>query len=315
MDAVAADPLALTRAALVDCSDRGRLELRGEDRVRFLGGLVTCDVASLEPGSGAYGFFTSPQGRILSDVVVLALEDRLWLEIPAGLHGEISEHLEKYIVADRVEVHGLADLVLMRLLYPEGSAPDFGRGLGDAPFAHARVLCGATEIHAARTPLWGAGAVTLWLSSGVAEPTLDELVVAADAERADPDRADLQRITAGIPRFGVDFDASNLPQETRLDGAVSYEKGCYLGQEIVARLHYRGQPAREIRRLSGKGEPPAPGAPLELAGAPVGTVTSAVPSPRGWVGLAMVARKGLEATELELGGAVRVEEPPQLRLS
>src|SRR6185295_10604111 len=94
---------------LADRSWTGRLEVLGADRLRFLNAYVTCDVKSLAPGEGAYGFLTNPQGRILSDLVVLVREDRLWLEIPPGREEAIASHLGKYVLADRVEVHGLAE--------------------------------------------------------------------------------------------------------------------------------------------------------------------------------------------------------------
>ena len=90
--------------ALLDRSSAARLELRGADRQRFLNGLVTCDTKTLKPGHGVYGFFTDGKGRVLADVVVLALEDRLWLELPAGQGDAIARHLQKYIIADRVDV-------------------------------------------------------------------------------------------------------------------------------------------------------------------------------------------------------------------
>ena len=129
------------------------------------------------------------------------------------------------------------------------------------------------------------------------------------------------RAAAGIPRFGVDFEASNLPQEARVDAAINYEKGCYLGQEVVARMHYRGRPARELRRVAGGGAAPAAGSDL-YAGAgesadgsrSVGRITSAVPAPDGtsWQGLAMLAKTALEAeaVALQTGGAVQILGAP-----
>src|SRR3954465_7339902 len=94
---------------LADRSWMDRVEIVGADRQRFLNAYVTCDVKSLAPGEGAYGFLTNPQGRILSDLVVLAHEDRLWLQLPPGREEAVASHLRKYILADRVEIRGLDD--------------------------------------------------------------------------------------------------------------------------------------------------------------------------------------------------------------
>lgn len=297
--------------ALADVSDLGRVELVGEDRVRFLSGLVTCDVAALEPGQGAYGFFTTPQGRILSDVVVLCHADRLWLELPRGRGRTVREHLAKYIVADRVEVRSLADVLTFRLVgegLPSWLAAQ-SAGLPSGPFGHAAVTVDGTDVHVASTPFLGVPAATLWVSSGIAEPVWQDLVDRG-ARPAGHGTLEALRVAAGVPRFGPDFDDGNLPQETRIDGAVSYDKGCYLGQEIVARLHYRGQPAREVRRVRGAGD--APTVPIDLAES-AGSLSSAVSlGAEGWVGLALVARRALDEPSLETsaGAAMDVGEPP-----
>src|SRR5215213_2916654 len=128
---------------LLDRSGAGRLELLGADRQRFLNAYVTCDVKALPPGQGAYGFFTSPQGRILSDVMVLAHEDRLWLEVAPGREQLLADHLKKYTLADRVEVRTLDDMVPLSLIGPHagevlrGGNP--GVELPSGLWQHARV--------------------------------------------------------------------------------------------------------------------------------------------------------------------------------
>ena len=308
----------LGAVAIADVSAGARLELVGEDRARFLNGLVTCDIAALDPGQGSYGFFTTPQGRVLADVVVLALEDRLWLELPPGSGQDLRAHLEKYIVADRVEVRTISDLVTFRLVGPstEPLLEGHGQRLPEGAFAHGVIELPEAEVHASRTSLCGAPAVTLWMSSGIAQGVLDDLLSQEGGPRLVGFSAlESARLLAGIPRFGPDFDDGNLPQEIRLDDAVSYDKGCYLGQEIVARLHYRGQPARELRRLHGSGEPPPPGAVLEASGERAGLVTGAVAADSGeWRGLAMIERRYLVEDELRWSGQpVSIEPPAQVR--
>ncbi len=119
---------------LADRSWMGRLEILGADRHRFLNAYVTCDVKSLAPGEGAYGFVTTHQGRILSDLVVTALEDRLWLLLPPGQEEAVARHLRKYILADRVEVRPLEDMRPVTLIGPRAAEV-----LGDAGAAAGRL--------------------------------------------------------------------------------------------------------------------------------------------------------------------------------
>src|SRR5262245_2112606 len=108
--------------ALVDRSSAaGRIELAGADRQRFANAYLTCEVKGLSPGSGAYGFLTSAQGRILSDAVVLVQEDRLWMEVSPGQEGPIADHLKKYVLADRVEIRPLPDVHLISLVGPRAA--------------------------------------------------------------------------------------------------------------------------------------------------------------------------------------------------
>lgn len=324
--------------ALVDRSFVGRLELLGADRQRFLNGLLTCDVKALAPGEGAFGFFCQAQGKILAEVLVLALADRLWLELPPGRGKAIADHLGKYLIADRVEVLPLADMLPLSLLGPGvdaalGSlAPEAAETLcGELPpgrARNARASIAGIEVCAVRSALAGQAAVTLWTSASVAAPLFEELVGGSGAVPVGVDALERARVLSGRPAFGPDYGADHFPQETGLeDLAVSYTKGCYLGQEVVARIHYRGKANRAARRLVFSGPlPPAPGSPLRLpagaeeageTGEEVGRVGSAVPGADAAgraLGIAVVHRKGYEpGTRLEVaGGWAEVEELPRL---
>jgi len=138
-------------------------------------------------------------------------------------------------------------------------------------------------------------------------------LVAAGVPEADPEAREALRLETGMPVFGIDYGSDNLPQETGLEDSISYTKGCYLGQEVVARLHYRGQVARRLARLqSMAGEAPSPGTVLFLEGRPAGTVTSTARSPTAGsvLVLAMLQRRALEpGTQLQIeggGSVVRV---------
>lgn len=302
---------------LVDRSWIGRLELTGADRLRLLNALVTCDVKSLAPGAGAYGCFTGPQGKILADLVALALGDRLWLELPAGREEAIAAHLRKYILADRVEVMPLEDMLPVTLLGPRaaevlGSAAE----AAGKPWAHGRAGVLGSEVELARRPLLGAPAYTLWVSASIARELIEELLATGRVQAVGFAALEVARAEAGIPRFGLDYGAESFPQEAGLEEAgVSYEKGCYLGQEVVARIHYRGQVHRALRGLAFEAMP-SRGAKILAGGSEVGAVATAVESPDlGSIGLAVLKRQGTEpgaTLEIEPGGRAMVRELPPL---
>lgn len=323
---VAAEVRALREGCgLLDRSFVGRLELTGADRQRFLNGLVTCDVKALTPGAGAYGFFTAIKGKVLFDVAVLALADRLRLELPPGSEGAVAEHLSKYQIADRVEVSPLTATLPLTLAGPRAAevlaATGGGGDLADlagAPWSSASAMLAGFEVVAVRQGLIGVPALTLWVAAADAAGLAEALLAAGGPAGLVPvgvDAAEVVRSEAGIPRFGRDFGPDHFPQETGLDetaGAVSYTKGCYLGQEVVARIHYRGGVNRLLRGLrfeAGAGTP-LPGAALLFEDREAGTATTVVSSPAlgRTVGLAILhKRAATPGTILEVAGGGRAE--------
>ncbi|MEP7011373.1 MAG: folate-binding protein [Acidobacteriota bacterium] len=282
---------------LIDLSFRGRLELIGADRLRFLNGQVTCEVKSLAAGSGTYGFFTTGQGKVMADFGLLAFEDRLWLDLPAGLDDEIAAHLAKYLIADRVEVKRLDGVVPLALVGPGLSAvlPDLS-SLPEGEWGHGKVEIGGVEVELSRHPHFGAPGAVAWVAAESAG-RLTEALSERGARPVSFEAVEILRVEAGLPRFGVDFGPENFPQETgQEEAAVSYTKGCYLGQEVVARIHYRGGVQRSMRGLRFEGEIPERGAPLSFEGREAGTVGSTVKSPRfGGIGLAVIHKRGAAA--------------------
>jgi len=301
--------------AVVDRSEAGRIELLGADRQRFANAYLTCEVKALEPGDGAYGFLTSAQGRILSDAVVLVLEDRLWMELGPGQEGPIADHLKKYILADRVEIRPLAEMVPVSLTGPR-TAEILGAEaeLPDAAWAHVRRTVMGTEVRLQRGGRSVPWDYTLWTAASLAQQLIEELE-RKGAHRAGSEALEILRVEKGLPRFGRDYGPENFPQETGLEEAVSYTKGCYLGQEVVARIHYRGGVQKVLRGLVFEGEAaPAPGTALLAEGRDAGTVTSVVRSPSlgRAVGLTILHRRAAApGTRLELagGGTAEVREP------
>ena len=290
---------------IADRSWAGLLEITGKDRQRFVNAYITCEVKDLAPRQTAYGFFTSPQGRILSDVVVLALEDRFWLEVGPGQEETIASHLQKYILADRVEVRPLEGVLPITLVGPRAEEI-----LGTSPQGDVKVQ---------KSGRFGAPAWTLWTPEAEAESLIGRLIERG-ARPVGTEALEVLRTEAGIPRFGRDFGPDNFPQETgEEEEAVSYTKGCYLGQEVVARIHYRGGVQKTLRGLVFEpGTGPGPGVQLLLEGRQAGIATTVVQSialgrP---VGLGILHKRAaepgtrLQMESIEQIGEVEVRELP-----
>lgn len=285
------------------------IELTGADRHRFLSGLVTCAVENMEEGEIRYGFFTSVKGRILADVVILSVPDRLLLELPPGRGEVIADHLRKYRIADRVEIEP-ATIVPLTLLGGVDATEPLGR---EVPGEAWRIRFDSLEAPWAavdRRPVLGLDAVTCWTDPDRAPSLWRHL--ADEALPVGWDAVEIHRVERGRPRFGTDFGPDVFPQETGLEEeAVSYEKGCYLGQEVVARIHYRGRVNRLIVGLLVDGEEvPPPGAAVSEGGRSAGEITSSVRSPAldRPVALGLVhARAGDPGTLVELEGGVSAE--------
>lgn len=294
--------------------------LGGEDRCRYLNGLVTCQVQGLEPGSGVYGFFTDNKGHILSDVVIRAQEDRFWLELPIDSSVTIAEQLNRYIVADRVDVE--ADLDVVGLSIVGGDCEAAVRELVGpieelgSSWSHVEVELFGEPTHLCRDERMGAPSRTFWVPRASSQQIFDRLLesLPPDSGLVSDAAVDVARVAAGMALFGTDFGPENLPQESGIDGAVSFEKGCYLGQEVVARLHYRGQASRAIRSIRFESAEPLPkGSKLLLDGRQAGVVTSFahIPGSQNALGLAMLQRRAFDTgtkLEDEQGRVVEVVE-------
>ncbi len=298
-------------AGLADRSACGRLVLTGADRQRFLNGQVTCDVKALTPGTGAYGFFTSPQGKILADVAVLLHGEEIWLELPPGREEAIAAQLQKYIIVDRVEVRPLAGYRVLTLLGPRAAEVlrTWTPTLPETPWSHLSlpgIGKGGEPVTLVRQDGLGVEAWSLWMPAAAAEALTARLLGGSGVRPVGPEALEVVRTEAGIPLYGQDFGAENFPQESGLEErAVSYTKGCYLGQEVVARIHFRGG---VHKRLAGLVFPagstvPAAGTKLVFEEKEVGTLTTVVRSPALGrpIGLAILHQRALDVgTRVEL---------------
>jgi len=301
---------------LVDRAAVDRLVMGGADRERFLSGMVTCGVRDLGDGGGTYGFFTNRKGGVIADFALLALEDRFLLELPPGRGDAVADHLRTYILADRVELERVNDPVPLAVAGPEAKRllRDLVGGVlpatAETRWGSGPAEIGTVPVRVASRPLLGVDAWTVWVAADGAEPVA-RAILDAGVRPAGRDALEVVRIEAGIPLWGTDYDDTNLPQEVGPDEALNFTKGCYLGQEVVARIHYRGGVNRRLVGLEFDGdEPPGTGTELLLDGRPVGRVGSVTVSPilEGPIGLAVVHKKAAEpGTRLDVAGAAEAE--------
>jgi len=257
------------KAAYLDFSARGRIFATGEDRVRLIHAMTTNQVRELKPGQGCYAFFLSAQGRILADVNLFVLEDRILLDLEPELRQAVLQHLDKYIIADDVTLEDVSDsLSSIGIEGPEAEAAlkALGAPIPEEPFSHLPWREGIV----ARLSATGAQGFRIF-----APPAQLPKVEFADAESIR-----VVRLEHAKPRYGEDIFENTLPQETRLAHALSFTKGCYIGQEIVERIRSRGHVNRILTGLTIEGTtPPAPGTKLLSDGSESGEITSAAFSP------------------------------------
>jgi folate-binding protein YgfZ len=293
-EALGSGAVALTRHALA------RFRLTGGGRVECLQGLVTCDVAGASDGSHAFGALLSTRGMIVSLLWITRTPAFLDVEVPAAAAPRVADVFARSLPPRLCRAESLTDVASVGLYGPSadtvfgaalpGSAPpgEPGRAvrleaLGTTLIVSRISSRGLAGLECALDPAAAAALVARFVDSGAA-PASDALL-------------EERRIVSGFPRLGAEIDERTLPQEVRLDalGAVSYTKGCYLGQETVARVHFRGHVNRRLVGLALGREPAA--LPLDVtdAGKTVGRLTSACwwEARRMWVGLGVV-RSGLK---------------------
>lgn len=287
-------------AGLWDGGAWGLLRFAGEDRLRFLNKYCTQDVKGLAPGAGAYACCLTVKGGMVADLRVTAREeDALVLVAPAAREA-LPRHLARYALFDEVAITPAADLALLRLRGPRAAEVAAGV-LGSAPAGpeHTHVSCawsgGAgsdAQVVVVVAPLGALPGLDLIVTAAAA-PALADALVTAGATPVGSDALEQVRVEEGVPLFGVDLDERTIPLEAGLEArAISFSKGCYIGQEVIARVAHRGHVNRTLAavRLDAPGAAPLP---LLKEGKEVGQATSVARSPRagGWVGLGLLHRK------------------------
>jgi aminomethyltransferase len=266
------------RAAWLDLSERGKIRVTGEDRARLLHAMTSNQVETLRPGEGCYAFFLSAQGRILADVNVLCFEDHFLLDTEPQTRTKIYEHLDRYIIVDDVTLEDETDRVAtVSIEGPQAAAAlaALGAPQPEAPYSsmpwNSRVV--------ARLDTTGQVGFFLMLPAAEKSVILAQLS-AAGFPPATADDARTVRIECGRPRYGEELSERYLVQETAQLHAVHFNKGCYLGQEIVERVRSRAQIHRVLRKLEIDTDAPvSAGAKLHSGEAEAGEIASAVFSP------------------------------------
>jgi len=283
-------------AAWIDLSARGRIAVRGRDRARLLHNLTSNDVKKLSAGFGCYAFVLSPQGRIQADLTLLAFDDYILLDTEPELREKIVGHIRRYIVADQVELEDVTAATCAIALEGPESALVLEKAGGQAPGGDYRHLPWKEAANAtiARISLTGQLGFRIYAAAGGAEEIVHRLS-GAGAQPATAEDARLVRLENGVPRYGEDIRDTSLPQETGQMHAVSFSKGCYLGQEIVERIRAQGHVNRKLVRLRLDSAPPA-GARLTADGAEAGEITSSVYSPAQGAAVALAYVRTIYAT-------------------
>jgi folate-binding protein YgfZ len=278
-------------AAVLDLSFRSRLCLTGVDRVRFLHGQVTNNVQSLRVGAGVYAALVTAKGKLQSDLNIYALQDELLLDFEPGLTRTVSQRLEKYIIADDVQIIDVATAYgLLSIRGPKSETVVRSVGLNLEIPTKPMTFSSTTdvnlgEIYLMSNPRTGGIGFDLFVPTPALGAVLDKLIAGAKQQGGRAcgwEALEVARIEAGIPRFGMDMDEANLAPEAVEERAVSYSKGCYIGQEVIARIRTYGQVAKALRGLRLADDLknlPQKGDKLFHDGKEVGYLTSVAASP------------------------------------
>jgi folate-binding protein YgfZ len=271
-----------TGCAVYDLGWRGKIHVSGKDRTRWLNGMVTNNIRDLAPNQGVYSFLLNAQGRILGDMYVYNGGDHLMIDTERSQAPTIIATLQRYIIMDQVELKDISDSLTALAVQ--------GRRAAEAMQAAGFQVTDVKPMTIAATP-WNnfEVAVTrmaseehltyeIWAGAQAIGQVWDALL-AAGATPVGTEALEMFRVAAGVPKFGQDIRERELPQETGQAHALSFTKGCYLGQEIVERIRSRGNVHRKLTGFMVDGPAPPPGTKLQANGKEVGELTSVASVP------------------------------------
>lgn len=290
VDSAAAYDAARHRAAFIDRSDRARIVVSGADRASYLQGLLTNDVVALQAGEGCYAAYLTPQGRMIADLYVYELGDVMLLTMDRGVKEAVLTKLDQFIFSEDVQLGDVTDTFAQIGVVGPDAAATVARLLTGAS---AETLTALPE-HANLRAHWNGDPVIVTRIADTGEAGYDVFVdrakadafasaaTSAGAVQLDDQTAEAIRIEAGVPRFRRDMDEETIPLEAGIESrAISFSKGCYVGQEVIIRVLHRGH-GRVARKLVGLvvdgDQPPASGAIVRSGDREIGHVTSSASS-------------------------------------
>src|SRR6476619_5906490 len=312
-------------ALLIDRGDRLRIRFGGPRAAELVNGLVTNDVVALAPGHGQYAAALTPKGKIAADIRIFAESEGLLTDTSARAANNWRDIVKKYVnprLAPYRDVTAeTGDIAVVgpkaRRVIAAALAIDEITIGALSPYAHFHFPIGDARVMIARNSELDVDVFEIFAPTSL-DAVIREKLLGAGAIPGTAHAWDIARIEAGRPEWGIDINDSTIPQEANFDelGAISYTKGCYTGQETVARVHFRGHVNRFLRKLRfvSRPAPPKGAELLDESGKVIGDIRSVALSPRyGGVGLGMVRREILPGTTLQArwpGGecSVQVEQ-------
>jgi aminomethyltransferase len=267
---------------LFDLRGRAKVILTGQDRLRWLNGMVTNNVRDLSPGHGVYAFLLNPQGHILGDLYVYHRGDGLLIDTDGSQLEKIRATFDHYIIMDDVEVADAGEkLAAIGVAGPTSREVLRGAGI-EVPDLTPLQFTDIGWQQVALTLVRGDSASRDWFEVWIAPEHFDKLqaaLITAGAVSVGAETLELSRIADGVPRYGQDIRERDLPQETNQARALHFSKGCYVGQEIVERIRSRGGVHRTFTGFSVEGPLPMPGSKIQSEGKDVGEITSSAHLP------------------------------------
>jgi folate-binding protein YgfZ len=285
----------------------GWIRVTGEDRVRWLNGMVTNSIQELQPGKGNYNFLLSVQGRIQGDATIFAEPDALLMETASAQVPVLMALLDRFIIMDDVElaeVSGTQTGLLVAgpqaasLLAKIGLRSETSATITTQSLTWNSTVVTVINAYSPLVPRY-----ELWLDEAN-EAELLQAILNADAALCEPQSLDWLRVLEGTPLFGVDIRDRELPQETGQNRALHFAKGCYLGQEIVERIRSRGNVHRAFAGFRLNGALPAVGAKLEADGKEIGELTSVAAIPLPGAGITQLALGYARREALDRGSSL-----------
>jgi folate-binding protein YgfZ len=292
-----------------DLNGRAKIAITGNDRIRWLNGMITNNIRDVQPGNGVYSFLLNPQGHILGDFFAYNLGDRIFVDTDRSQVEKVLATFHHYIIMDDVELANISDKVAsVGIAGPAAKQVLAAAGFNVSELTSLQVkklTWKQTEVRvvAGEQPQYPSHEI--WIAPERTAEVVQALQ-SAGATQIGREGLDMYRIALGSPRYGQDIRERDLPQETEQQRALNFNKGCYVGQEIVERIRSRGSVHRKFTGFRMAGAPPAIGARIQSGGKDVGEVTSSasVPAASGDSAVAL----GYIRREVGAGKTVQIEE-------